>query len=287
MSRWTIQRSNLGIEKSGTGIEKSGTGIEKSGTGIEKDGTGIEKSGTGIRKGFLACSLAAVAFTAQISAAEIRPEGFMQIAVDQGQVSVMWTIDGNTFIGKAPQNGTFTQVSLFEISINQPSSAIEIAGGGTGVETTGAGTGIEIAGGGTGIEIAGGGTGIEIAGGGTGIEIAGGGTGIEIAGGGTGIETTGAGTGIETTGAGTGIEIAGGGTGIDSVFITLPNGTGLELEVALGCSTATVSVLDSHDYSEVVTFDNINVVGNTGLCQAASNGSSRNFEKKSHWKNTN
>ncbi len=118
MSRWNIEKSGTGIEKTGTLIEKSGTGIEKSGTGIEKSGTGIEKSGTGIRKGLLACSLAALAFTTQVSAAEIRPEGFMQVAVDQGQVSVMWNIDGSTFVGKGSQVGTFTQVSLFEISLN-------------------------------------------------------------------------------------------------------------------------------------------------------------------------
>ena len=117
MTRWTIVKNGTRIEKSGTGIEKSGTGIEKSGTGIEKSGTGIEKSGTGIRKGFLACSLAAIAFSAQISASEVRPEGVMQIAVDQGQVSVMWNIDGNTFVGKGSQSGTYTQVSLFEISL--------------------------------------------------------------------------------------------------------------------------------------------------------------------------
>ncbi len=157
MTRWTIEKSGTGIEKSGTGIEKSGTGIEKSGTGIEKSGTGIEKSGTGIRKGFLACSLAALAFTTQTNAAEIRPEGFMQVAVDQGQVSVMWNIDGNTFVGKGSQNGTFSQVSLFEISINNNSSNIDIAGGGTGIDIAGGGTGIDIAGGGTGIDIAGGG----------------------------------------------------------------------------------------------------------------------------------
>ena len=141
MFRWTIEKSGTGIEKSGTGIEKSGTGIEKSGTGIEKSGTGIEKSGTGIRKCFLACSLASLAFTTQISASEIRPEGFMQVAVDKGQVSVMWNIDGNTFIGKASQTGTFTQVSLFEISVNRNVSNVEIAGGGTGIEIAGGGTG--------------------------------------------------------------------------------------------------------------------------------------------------
>ena len=88
-------------------------------------------------------------------------------------------------------------------------------------------------------------------------------------------------------GGGTGIEIAGVGTGIESVFITLPNGTGLELELILGCGTATVSVLDAQDYSEVVTFNNINVVGDTGLCQVATNESRRSTAKKSLWKETN
>ena len=304
MSRWMI-------EKSGTGIEKSGTGIEKSGTGIEKSGTGIEKSGTGIRKGILACSIAALAFATQVSATEIRPEGFMQVAVDQGQVSVMWNIDGNTFVGKGSQIGTFTQVSLFEISIDNfaaveiagggtgteiagggtgteiagggTGSKAEIAGGGTGVEIAGGGTGVEIAGGGTGVEIAGGGTGVEIAGGGTGVEIAGGGTGVEIAGGGTGVEIAGGGTGTEIAGGGTGteiagggtgttIQIAGGGTGTDSVFITLPGGIGLEMEITLGCQTATVSVLDSN-FTEVVSFNNVQVMGDTGLCDSNFGGS--------------
>ncbi|MGA9574403.1 MAG: hypothetical protein WBS20_10710, partial [Lysobacterales bacterium] len=59
--------------------------------------------------------------------------------------------------------------------------------------------------------------------------------------------------------------------GIDSVYITLPNGTGLELEIEMGCNSATVAVLDSADFSEVVSFNNINVLGDTGLCQVASN----------------
>ncbi|HEY5776698.1 MAG TPA: hypothetical protein VIS57_11470, partial [Xanthomonadales bacterium] len=144
------------------------------------------------------------------------------------------------------------QVSLFEISINSNSPGVEIAGGGTGIEIAGGGTGSKT----------------QIAGGGTGIEIAGGGTGIEIAGGGTGIE------------------IAGGGTGIDSVYITLPTGTGLELEIEMGCNSATVSVLDSTDFSEVVSFNNIQVLGDTGLCQVASNGSRQGFEKKAYRETT-
>ncbi len=296
MSRWMIEKSGTGIEKSGTGIEKSGTGIEKSGTGIEKSGTGIEKSGTGIRKGFLAFSIVALSCVSQVNASELRPEGVIQVTVDQGQVSVMWNIDGSTFVGVGSQNGTFSQVSLFEMSIDRNPNAIDVAGGGTGIEVAGGGTGIEVAGGGTGIEVAGGGTGIEVAGGGTGIEVsfgstsievagggtgievagggtgievAGGGTGIEVAGGGTGIEVAGGGTGIEVAGGGTGIEVAGGGTGLERITITLPSGTGLEMEVSLGCQTASVSVLDAN-YTEVISFNNVRVMGDTGLCGSSS-----------------
>ena len=90
MTRWMIEKSGTGIEKSGTGIEKSGTGIEKSGTGIEKSGTGIEKSGTGIRKSLLALSLASLAFSAQINANEMRPEGTLSVAVQNNSVLVSW-----------------------------------------------------------------------------------------------------------------------------------------------------------------------------------------------------
>ncbi|NNK98624.1 MAG: hypothetical protein HKO88_06215, partial [Xanthomonadales bacterium] len=112
---------------------------------------------------------------------------------------------------------------------------------------------------------------IETTGGGTGIETTGGGTGIETTGGGTGIETTGGGTGIETTGGGTGIYVltTGGGTGQESIAVTLPTNTGLEMEVTLGCQTATVSILDSN-FNEVVAFHNIQVIGNTGLCETGS-----------------
>ncbi len=231
MSRWTI-------EKDGTGIEKSGTGIEKSGTGIEKSGTGIEKSGTGISKALLAFSIVAMSCVSVVNASELRPEGVMQVTVDQGQVSVMWNIDGSTFVGVGSQTGTFSQVSLFEMSIGKNPNAVDVAGGGTGIAVAGGGTGIKVAGGGTGIEVAGGGTGIEVAGGGTGIEVAGGGTGIEV---------------------------AGGGTGLESITITLPSGTGLEMEVTLGCQSASVSVLDTN-FTEVIAFNNVRVMGDTGLC---------------------
>ncbi|NOR19498.1 MAG: hypothetical protein GQ538_05360, partial [Xanthomonadales bacterium] len=103
--------------------------------------------------------------------------------------------------------------------------------------------------------------------------VAGGGTGKDVAGGGTGKDVAGGGTGKDVAGGGTGntIQVAGGGTGFDSVFITLPAGTGLEMEVSLGCQSASVSIFDGN-YTEVVAFDNVSVMGNTGLC--ANSGSS-------------
>ena len=66
---------------------------------IEKSGTGIEKSGTGIRKGLLALSMAAFAFTAQVNAAGIAPEGVMQVFVEDGQVTVSWYFEGALYTG--------------------------------------------------------------------------------------------------------------------------------------------------------------------------------------------
>jgi hypothetical protein len=43
------------------------------------------------------------------------------------------------------------------------------------------------------------------------------------------------------------------------------------MEVTLGCQTASVTVLDSN-YAEVVSFDNIPVMGDTGLCQTNDHG---------------
>jgi hypothetical protein len=270
MSRWFV-------EKSGTGIEKSGTGIEKSGTGIEKSGTGIEKSGTGIRKGFLACSIAALAFTSQIGASEnLGPTGALQLVVDDDTIAVSWIIDGSVFSGVASLSGSFANLVLTEVGLMNDDSKSLIARSGTGIEVAGSGTGIEIAGSGTGIEVAGSGTGIEVAGSGTGIEIAGSGTGTEVAGSGTGIEIAGSGTGAEVAGSGTGGDtdyyssssmtlIAGSGTGNETISITLPAGTGMQMEVSLGCESASVSIHDA-SYVEIVTFHNVPVIGSTGLC---------------------
>jgi hypothetical protein len=150
--------------------------------------------------------------------------------------------------------GTSANLLLTEVSLAGNNQFLDTTGGGTGKETTG------------------GGTGTETTGGGTGIQTTGGGTGIQTTGGGTGIQTTGGGTGIQTTGGGTGGSIVlttGGGTGQENIAITLPTNTGLEMEVTLDCQSASVSVLDSN-YVEVVSFDNIVVMGDTGLCQSNS-----------------
>jgi hypothetical protein len=239
MTHWIIEKDGTGIEKSGTGIEKSGTGIEKSGTGIEKSGTGIEKSGTGIRKGLLALSMASIAFVSQINASQLQPEGTLSLVVQNDAILVSWIIDGSVFSGVTSINGTTSRLSLTEITLANPDPFTEVTGGGTGTEVTGGGTGTEVTGGGTGIEVTGGGTGTEVTGGGTGTE--------------------------------NNILVTGGGTGQEDISITLPAGTGLEMEISLGCDTATVSILDAN-YTEVVSFRNVKVVGDTGLCQSSFDG---------------
>jgi len=274
MTRWMI-------EKSGSGIEKAGSGIEKAGSGIEKEGSGIEKAGSGIQKHLMALALTAVTFSSSVLASDLRPEGALMVATDQGTVTVSWAIEGSVFAGVASLNGTYSQVDLMEIGLAPVNDNLAVAGSGTGKEVAGSGTGIEVAGSGTGIEVAGSGTGIEVAGSGTGIEVAGSGTGIEVAGSGTGTEIAGFGTGTEVAGSGTGREsesadgstilVAGSGTGSEAIAITLPRGTGMHMEITMGCSSATVSVLDSNS-SVVTTFNDVPVIGNTGLCARGGSG---------------
>jgi hypothetical protein len=240
MSRWMIEKDGTGIEKSGTGIEKSGTGIEKSGTGIEKSGTGIEKSGTGIRRGLLACSMVALVFAGNLHAGNIDPAGSLQLVVQNNKIAVSWIIGDSVFSGISSLDGSYANLLLTEIALTLQFLGTEIAGAGTGKEIAGAGTGKEIAGAGTGTEIAGAGTGTEIAGAGTGTEIAGAGTGSQIL-------------------------IAGAGTGSDAFTITLPQGTGMAMEVSMGCGFATVAVIDSNSV-QVVAFDKVSVIGKPEFC---------------------
>jgi hypothetical protein len=61
----------------------------------------------------------------------------------------------------------------------------------------------------------------------------------------------------------------------------LPSKTGLEMEIFLDCQSATVSVLDSN-FTEVVTFSDVKVMGDTGLCQVASKEKRLSFDKKAN-----
>ena len=303
MSRWTIERSGTGIERSGTGIEKSGTGIEKSGTGIEKSGTGIEKSGTGIRRGLLVFALATITCAGSIQAAPVDPAGSLQVVVQNDSIAVSWIIGDSVFSGVSSRNGSFASLMLTEVSLSAPINQVDVTGGGTGsnIEVTGGGTGakVQVTGGGTGsktqvtgggtgakTQVTGGGTGssIQVTGGGTGssVQVTGGGTGIstQVTGGGTGssIDVTGGGTGssIDVTGGGTGssILVTGGGTGSEAIAITLPGGTGMSMEVMLGCQTAIVSIVDENSVP-IATFDNVRVLGSTGLCNNSRSRGSR------------
>ena len=273
MSRWTIEKSGTGIEKSGTGIEKSGTGIEKSGTGIEKSGTGIEKSGTGIiRRGLLACSLAALTCAGSVQAGNVDPAGSLQIVVNNNTVAVSWIIGDSVFSGVSSLNGSFANLMLTEVSLSNPIHGLDVTGNGTGSSTqvTGNGTGssVQVTGNGTGSQT-------KVTGNGTGssLQVTGNGTGssVQVTGNGTGSNTqvTGNGTGssVQVTGNGTGstILVTGNGTGSEAITITLPNGTGMNMELSIGCGTAGVSIVDSQSVS-VVAFSDVRVLGGSSFC---------------------
>lgn len=301
MSRWMIEKdgtgiekSGTGIEKAGTGIEKSGTGIEKSGTGIEKSGTGIEKAGTGIRRGILAASLAGILFAGSATAGDVSPAGSLQLVVQNDTVAVSWIIGESVFSGVSSLTGSYVNLALTEIALATPIYSVDVTGNGTGSDTevTGNGTGgaTEVTGNGTGNskEVTGNGTGsskqvtgngtgssTEVTGNGTGssVQVTGNGTGssTEVTGNGTGssILVTGNGTGstVLVTGNGTGstVLVTGNGTGSDPISITLPQGTGISMDVTFGCGSATVAVLDD-GFSPIVEFRNVPVIGATGFC---------------------
>jgi hypothetical protein len=267
MSRWTIEKSGTGIEKAGTGIEKSGTGIEKSGTGIEKSGTGIEKSGTGIQRGLFACTLAVLACAGNIQAANVDPAGSLQVVVHENNIAVSWIIGNSVFSGVSTLSGSYANLMLTEVALSSPASGAEVTGTGTGANTqvTGTGTGANT-------QVTGTGTGSN-------TQVTGTGTGsnTQVTGTGTGFNTqvTGTGTGSNTqvTGTGTGstILVTGTGTGAEAITITLPNGTGMNMEVSLGCDSAAVSVLDDLS-ATVVAFTNVPVIGDSGFCGNSSVG---------------
>jgi hypothetical protein len=75
------------------------------------------------------------------------------------------------------------------------------------------------------------------------------------------------------TGGGTGstILVTGGGTGTEAIAVTLPAGTGISMEVSLGCGAAAVSIIDSN-FTPIVEFSNVSVIGDTGLCGGSAFG---------------
>ncbi len=208
--------------------------IEKDGTGIEKSGTGIEKSGTGIEKSGTGIEKSGTGI--EKSGTGIR-KGLL--ALSMASIAFASQINANQLqpegtLNLVVQNDTLLVSWIIDGSIF------------SGVATlNGTTTNLSL----------------------TEISLANQDTFTEVTGGGTGIEVTGGGTGIEVTGGGTGIEVTGGGTGRESIAITLR--TGLEMEITLGCQTASVSVLDAN-FTEVVSFNNIQVMGNTGLCESTS-----------------
>jgi len=114
------------------------------------------------------------------------------------------------------------------------------------------------------------------------VNIAGSGSGsaVNIAGSGSGsavnIAGSGSGSAVNIAGSGSGsqILIAGSGSG-SSIAITLPNGTGMAMEITMGCGSAKVAVNDSNSV-EVVSFENVKVMGQSGFC-GADNGFGRDF----------
>jgi proline racemase len=68
--------------------------------------------------------------------------------------------------------------------------------------------------------------------------------------------------------------VAGSGTGADAIVITLPNGTAMQMEVSLGCNSASVSIVDA-GFVEVVNFSNVPVFGASSFCSSNSPGFGR------------
>jgi hypothetical protein len=116
---------------------------------------------------------------------------------------------------------------------------------------------------------------VQVTGNGTGsaVQVTGNGTGsaVQVTGNGTGsaIEVTGNGTGaaIQVTGNGTGssIEVTGNGTGAEAIMITLPQGTGISMEVNLGCGSADVTIVDQL-FAPIASFNDVSVVGGGSDC---------------------
>jgi hypothetical protein len=76
---------------------------------------------------------------------------------------------------------------------------------------------------------------------------------------------------VTGNGTGSSVLVTGNGTGAEAITITLPQGTGMSMEVSVGCGAATVSIIDSMSMP-VVSFANVPVLGDPGFCSGSGQG---------------
>ena len=219
-------------------IEKSGTGIEKSGTGIEKSGTGIEKSGTGIEKSGTGIEKSGTGIRRGLLActlAAVACAGNIQAATVDPAGSLQIVVNNDRVaVSWIIGDSIFSGVSTLSGSYaNLMLTEVALSTPQLGTEVTGNGTGSS----------------------------------TQVTGNGTGSST-------QVTGNGTGstILVTGNGTGAEAITITLPNGTGMKMEVSVGCGLAGVSVIDDQS-APVVAFINVPVIGDSSsFCSAEGFG---------------
>ena len=65
--------------------------------------------------------------------------------------------------------------------------------------------------------------------------------------------------------------MTGTGTGTEAISITLPNGTGMSMEVSLGCNSAGVTIVDGYSVP-IVSFNDVQISGSSGNCRNPSIG---------------
>ena len=87
------------------------------------------------------------------------------------------------------------------------------------------------------------------------------------------IAGSGSGSAAQIAGSGSGsqIFIAGSGSGAQAIAITLPDGTGMAMEVSMGCGSAKVSIVDSFSVP-IVTFNSVKVIGGADFCGGGFGG---------------
>ena len=65
--------------------------------------------------------------------------------------------------------------------------------------------------------------------------------------------------------------VTGNGTGAESVAITLPNGTGMNMEINVGCGVAGIAIVDDQSIP-VVEFAAVPLIGDSGFCGNTAGG---------------